>query len=41
MESSAMHVSSLGLLAAQVAFSGVCDEWLEELRSRSAIKITL
>ena len=28
-----MHVASLGLVAAQVAFSGACDEWLSELRS--------
>ena len=27
-----MHVSSLGLYAAQAAFSGECDEWLNELR---------
>ncbi len=27
-----MHVNSLGLVAAQVAFSGECDEWLEALR---------
>jgi cysteine-S-conjugate beta-lyase len=27
----AMHVSSLGLVAAQVAFSGECDEWLAAL----------
>ena len=27
----AMHVSSLGLSAAQVAFSGECDEWLAAL----------
>jgi cystathionine beta-lyase len=27
-----LHVSSLGLRAAQVAFSGQCDEWLRELR---------
>ena len=28
-----LHVASLGLHAAQVAFSGQCDEWLRELRS--------
>jgi cystathionine beta-lyase len=27
-----LHVSSLGLFAAQAAFSGECDEWLSELR---------
>jgi cystathionine beta-lyase len=27
-----LHVASLGLRAAQVAFSGQCDEWLAELR---------
>ncbi|HUE97875.1 MAG TPA: hypothetical protein VMN99_01400 [Anaerolineales bacterium] len=27
-----LHVASLGLRAAQVAFSGHCDEWLRELR---------
>ena len=27
-----LHVSSLGLRAARVAFSGQCDEWLKELR---------
>jgi cysteine-S-conjugate beta-lyase len=27
-----MHVSSLGLVAAEAAFSGECDEWLDELR---------
>ncbi len=32
VECMAMHVSSLGLLAAQVAFSGECDEWLVALR---------
>jgi cysteine-S-conjugate beta-lyase len=25
------HVSSLGLIASEAAFSGVCDEWLKEL----------
>ena len=28
-----LHVASLGLRAAQTAFSGQCDEWLTELRS--------
>jgi cystathionine beta-lyase len=28
-----LHVASLGLRAAQVAFSGQCDGWLRELRS--------
>ena len=28
-----LHVASLGLHAAQVAFSGQCDEWLGELRT--------
>jgi len=32
VECMAMHVNSLGLVAAQVAFSGECDEWLEALR---------
>lgn len=27
-----IHVSSMGLLAAQTGFSGVCDGWLKELR---------
>jgi cystathionine beta-lyase len=27
-----LHVASLGLRAAQVAFSGQCDEWLKEVR---------
>ena len=27
-----LHVSSLGMVAAQAAFSGECDEWLGELR---------
>jgi len=30
---SRLHVASLGLHAAQVAFSGQCDEWLGELRT--------
>jgi len=32
IECMAMHVSSLGLVAAQAAFSGACDAWLEALR---------
>ncbi len=28
----ALHVNSLGLLAAEVAFSGACESWLGELR---------
>ncbi len=28
-----LHVASLGLRAAQTAFSGQCDAWLKELRS--------
>ncbi len=28
-----LHVSSLGLHAARIAFSGQCDDWLAELRS--------
>jgi cystathionine beta-lyase len=28
-----MHVNSLGLVAAQVAYSGECDEWLAALRA--------
>lgn len=28
-----LHVASLGLRAAQTAFSGQCEEWLKELRS--------
>jgi cystathionine beta-lyase len=28
----AMHVNSLGLVAAQAAFSGDCDDWLADLR---------
>jgi cystathionine beta-lyase len=27
-----LHVNSLGQVAAQAAFSGACDDWLEELR---------
>ena len=33
LERLAMHVNSLGLVAAQVAFSGECDEWLAALRT--------
>jgi len=32
MEGLAMHVNSLGMAAAQTAFSGECDEWLAALR---------
>jgi len=32
VENLRLHVSSLGLQAAQVAFSGQCDGWLRELR---------
>ena len=32
-EQMAMHVNSLGLAAAQAAFSGACDDWLVALRS--------
>jgi cystathionine beta-lyase len=32
-EQMAMHMNSLGLVAAQVAFSGACDEWLADLCS--------
>jgi cystathionine beta-lyase len=32
VERMAMHVSSLGLAAAQVAYSGECDDWLAALR---------
>jgi cystathionine beta-lyase len=31
IDQNAMHVSSLGLAAAQVAYSGACDDWLEAL----------
>jgi cystathionine beta-lyase len=31
-EQMAMDVSSLGMVAAQAAFSGVCDDWLRALR---------
>ena len=33
VECMAMHVNNLGLLAAQIAFSGECDEWLAALRA--------
>ncbi|MGB8215025.1 MAG: MalY/PatB family protein [Anaerolineales bacterium] len=33
MEEMVMHVSGPGLVAAQVAFSGACDEWLVALRA--------
>lgn len=32
LEATALHVNSLGLLAAQEAFSGSCETWLNELR---------
>jgi cystathionine beta-lyase len=32
VEQMAMHVNSLGLTAAQAAFSGACDDWLAALR---------
>jgi cystathionine beta-lyase len=32
LERMTLHVSSLGLIAAQAAFSGACDDWLAELR---------
>jgi len=28
-----LHVNSLGIVAAQTALSGVCDDWLKELSS--------
>lgn len=28
-----LHVNSLGIMSAQAAFSGICDDWLVELRS--------
>ena len=31
IEQMAMHVNSLGLVAAQAAFSGACDDWLAAL----------
>jgi cysteine-S-conjugate beta-lyase len=33
VERMALHVNSLGLIAAQAAFSGECDDWLAELRT--------
>jgi cystathionine beta-lyase len=33
VENLAMHVSSLGLFAARIAYSGACDDWLSALRS--------
>ncbi len=33
LEQMAMHVTSLGLTAAQAAYSGACDNWLAELRT--------
>jgi cysteine-S-conjugate beta-lyase len=33
LEQLAMHVNSLGLVAAQVAYSGECDGWLQALRA--------
>jgi cystathionine beta-lyase len=32
VERMALHVNSLGLIAAQAAFSGQCDAWLDALR---------
>ena len=32
LEQTPLHVNSLGLLAAEVAFSGACDDWLAALR---------
>ncbi len=32
MDRMTLHVNSLGLIAAQTAFSGACDEWLLDLR---------
>jgi len=32
VEQMAMHVNSLGLAAAQAAYSGACDDWLRALR---------
>jgi cystathionine beta-lyase len=32
MERMALHVNSFGMIAAQAAFSGQCDEWLDALR---------
>jgi cysteine-S-conjugate beta-lyase len=33
LEELALHVNSLGLIAAEVAFSGACESWLEALRA--------
>jgi cystathionine beta-lyase len=33
LERMTLHVSSLGLVAAQAAFSGMCDDWLTELKA--------
>jgi len=33
LEQMTLHVSSVGMAAAQVAFSGACDGWLDELRA--------
>lgn len=33
MEQMSMHVNSLGLVAAREAYSGSCDDWLDELRT--------
>ena len=33
LEHLGLHVNSLGLIAAEVAFSGSCDSWLEALRA--------
>ncbi|MCS7011674.1 MAG: putative C-S lyase, partial [Anaerolineales bacterium] len=32
LEKMTLHVNSLGLVAAEAAFSGECDDWLAELR---------
>lgn len=32
LEKMTLHVNSLGLVAAEAAFSGACDDWLAELR---------
>lgn len=33
VEQMTLHVNSLGLIAAEAALSGACDEWLQELRA--------
>jgi cystathionine beta-lyase len=33
IEQMVMHVNSFGLVAAQAAFSGACDDWLRDLRT--------